>query len=269
LFEKEFPNRFFQCFIAEQNMVGTAVGLETRGKIPFAATFGAFFTRAFDQIRMAGIGRNAIRLCGSHCGVSIGADGPSQMGLEDITIMRTVPNSIVLYPSDAVSTYKLTEQMANYNDGISYMRTTRMDTEVIYDLSEEFKIGGCKVLREGGDACVIGAGVTLYEALKAHDVLSGEGIKISVIDLYSVKPLDTDTILEVAKKSGNKVVTVEDHYEAGGIGEAIKGALVNENIQVESLFVPDVSRSGKPDELMAHAKIDSNSIIDTIKRLKS
>ena len=173
IFAKENPEQFVQCFIAEQTMVGVATGLESRGKIPFAATFGAFLTRAHDQIRMAGIGKNALRLCGSHCGVSIGQDGPSQMGLEDIAMMRAIPNSIVLYPSDGVSTYKLTELMANYNDGISYIRTTRAATPNLYGKDENFEIGKCKILKQSDNdtACIIAAGITIHESLKAYEVL--------------------------------------------------------------------------------------------------
>ncbi|MFH1831437.1 MAG: transketolase, partial [bacterium] len=230
IFEKEFPERTIQCFIAEQNMVSVATGLQARGKIAFAATFGAFLTRAHDQIRMAGIGRNALRLCGSHCGVSIGEDGPSQMALEDISMMRAIPDSIVLYPSDAVCAYKLTELMANYHAGISFLRTTRAELPVIYDKNEDFVIGGCKVLKQSKQdkACIVAAGITLYEALKAYEILKAQDITVSVIDLYSVKPLDTQTLRLVAEASGNKIITVEDHYPEGGIGEAVKSALANE-----------------------------------------
>jgi len=266
IFEKEFPKRFIQCFIAEQSMVSIATGLQLRGKIPFAATFGAFFARAYDQIRMAGIGRNALRLAGSHCGVSIGEDGPSQMALEDIAIMRAVPNSVVLYPSDGVSAYKLTELMANYNDGVSYLRTSRPATQMLYDKNEDFKIGGCKVLKssDNDQACIIAAGVTLHEALKAHEELLKQNINISVIDLYSVKPLDTKTIKGIAKKSGNRIITVEDHYIQGGLGEAVAAALVNDNIKVENLAVTQISRSGTPQELLEFAQIDSKSIVKKV-----
>lgn len=267
IFEKEFPDRFIQCFIAEQTMVGVATGLQVRGKIPFAATFGAFFSRAYDQIRMAGIGRNALRLCGSHSGVSIGQDGPSQMALEDIAMIRAVPNSIFLYPSDAISAYKLVEVMANYNDGISYLRTTRAATPMLYDHNESFEIGGCKVLRESENdvVCIVAAGITLHEALKAHDQLKEKGIFVSVIDAYSVKPLDEETIRRVAKKSGNKVITVEDHYIQGGLGEVVASALVNDAISVEILAVKTVSRSGKPEELMRYAGIDAQAIVEKVK----
>lgn len=266
IFEKEFPDRFIQCYIAEQNMISIATGLQSRGKIPFAATFAAFFTRAHDQIRMASIGRNALRLCGSHAGVSIGEDGPSQMGLEDIALFRAIPNSIVLYPSDGVSTYKLTELMANYHDGISYLRTTRAVTPNLYDFKEEFKIGGCKVLKQSSHdmACLIGAGITLHEALKAHKMLEVQGVNVSVVDLYSIKPMDIATIKDVARKSRNKIVVVEDHYAEGGMSEALMHHLFHENIQVKVLAVEQISRSGTPDELMASTGIDAQNIVGAV-----
>ncbi|MCB9492798.1 MAG: transketolase [Epsilonproteobacteria bacterium] len=267
MFAQAFPDRFIQCFIAEQNMVGIATGLQARGLIPFAATFGAFFTRCYDQIRMAGIGRNALRLCGSHSGVSIGEDGPSQMALEDIAMLSTIPDSIILYPSDAVATYKLTNLMAQYHDGISYLRTTRAATPVLYKKDEEFKLGGCKVLRQSDNdqVCIIAAGITLHEALKAHEQLKTEGIMAAVIDLYSVKPLDNQTIKKVAQKAGNRVITVEDHYLQGGIGSLVAHALSTTNIAVQSLAVKQLSRSGKPEELLAYAKIDAAAIVEKVK----
>ena len=263
IFEKEFPERFIQCFIAEQTMIGITTGLQQRGKIAFAATFAAFLTRAYDQIRMAGIGRNALRLCGSHCGVSIGEDGPSQMGLEDLAMFRAIPNSIVLYPSDGVSTYKLTELMANYNDGISYLRTTRPSTPILYGKDEKFKIGGCKVIKKNDQdkACIIAAGITLHEALKAYEKLKKQNIYVSVIDLYSVKPLDIETIEKTAFNSGNKIITVEDHYLQGGLGEAIASKLVNRPIRVEIMAVNKIPRSGTPEELFSYEEIDANSIV--------
>ena len=269
IFESVHPERFFQCFVAEQNMIGMGVGFDCRGRIPFISTFSSFFSRAHDQIRMAAIGNAALRLVGSHCGVSIGQDGPSQMGLEDITIMRCLPNSVVLYPSDAVSTHKLVEQMARYGDGISYLRTTRMETPVLYDNDEEFVIGGCKVLRtsENDVACVVGAGVTLHEALKAYEILAQQNVFISVIDLYSVKPLDVATLLSVARKSGNKIITVEDHYPQGGIGEAVMHALCNENIIIHSLAVNHLPQSGKPEELLAFEEIDAAAIVNVVNKI--
>ena len=229
----------------------------------------AFFSRAHDQIRMAAIGNAALRLVGSHCGVSIGQDGPSQMGLEDIAMMRCLPNSVVLYPSDAVSTHKLVEQMARYTDGISYLRTTRMETSVVYDNDETFSIGGCKVLRKSEQdvACIVAAGITLHEALKAYDILSQQNVFVSVIDLYSIKPLDAATIISVAKSSKNKIITVEDHYPEGGIGEAVLSAVRNETITVHSLAVTMLPRSGKPEELLAWAGIDADAIVETVQKI--
>jgi transketolase len=267
IFESVHPDRFFQCYIAEQNMVGMGIGFERRGKIPFISTFSSFFSRAHDQIRMAAISQSALRLVGSHCGVSIGEDGPSQMGLEDIAIMRCLPQSIVLYPADAVATHKLVEQMARYNDGISYMRTTRMATPVIYGNNEQFPIGGCKVLKQSpyDIACIIGAGVTLFEALKAYEILSQQNVFVSVIDLYSIKPIDAAGVKFVANSSQNKIVVVEDHYPEGGIGEAVRSALGNEDIQIYSLAVTRLPRSGKPEELLAFENIDAMAIINLIK----
>ncbi len=265
-FAKKFPDRFIQCFIAEQNMVSVATGLESRGKIPFAATFGAFFSRAFDQIRMAGIGRNALRLCGSHCGVSIGEDGPSQMALEDIAMFKSIPNSIVLYPSDGVSAYKLTEIMANYHDGVSYLRTSRPETPNLYNKNEKFKIGGCKVLKQSNNdkVCIITAGITLHESLKAHEELLKQNINVSIIDLYSVKPLDKKTILEIAKKSENKIITVEDHYIHGGLGESVASELSNENIKIEKLAVTKIPRSASKEKLLEFEEINTSAIIDKV-----
>ena len=268
IFESIHPDRFFQCFVAEQNMIGMGVGFECRGRIPFISTFSSFFSRAYDQIRMAAIGSSALRLVGSHCGVSIGQDGPSQMGLEDIALMRCLPNSIVLYPSDAVSTHKLVEQMARYADGISYLRTTRMETPVIYDNDEQFPVGGCKVLKQSDNdaACIVGAGVTLHQALKAYDMLAKSNVFVSVIDLYSVKPLDAATVISVARKSGNKIIVVEDHYPQGGIGEAIASALCNEDITIHSLAVHKLPRSGKPEELLAFEGIEADAIVRIVKK---
>lgn len=268
IFEKSFSKRFIECFIAEQNMVGVATGLQSRGKIACVATFGAFFTRAFDQIRMAGVGKTALRLCGSHCGVSIGQDGPSQMALEDIAMISTVPGSIILYPSDGVSAYKLLEISANYDSGISYLRTTRADTPIIYDMNEKFELGGCKVLRKSAKdcCCIVAAGITLHEALKAYELLKKDGLFVSVIDLYSIKPLDVDTILKVAKKSGSRVVTVEDHYLNGGIGQIVASLLVNSEIKVNMLGLDHISRSGMPEELLRDAGIDAYGIVKAVRR---
>jgi transketolase len=269
IFEKEHPDRFIQCFIAEQNMVSIATGLISRGKIAFAATFGAFFTRAHDQIRMASIGRVPLRLCGTHCGVSIGEDGPSQMALEDIALMRAIPHSVVLYPSDATSAYALTGLMAGYNEGISFLRATRENLPILYSADEQFTIGGCKVLKQSSfdKACIITAGITLHEALKAHAQLAEEGINVAIIDLYSIKPLDAKTIAKVAQQAGGIILTVEDHYVEGGLGEAVRAALPGREFTVENLAVKELSRSGKPQELMDLAGISAIHIAAVVSNL--
>jgi transketolase len=267
-FYKKFPQCFTECFIAEQCMVGVATGFGTRGKVPFAATFAAFFTRAFDQIRVAGISAANLKLVGSHVGVSIGEDGPSQMGLEDLAMMRAIVGSAVLYASDAVCAEKLVEQMAAHK-GVCYLRTSRPKTPVIYGNDEQFPIGGAKVLRQSqaDKVTVVAAGVTLYEALKAADALKGEGIGITVIDAYSIKPLGKDVIKAAAKKTKNLVVTVEDHYAEGGLGDAVAGELSPDGVKVHKLAVRELPRSGKPAELMAKYGIDADAIVRQVKAL--
>lgn len=265
IFKKYYPERFFECFVAEQNMVGMAVGLALRGKIPFVSTFAAFLTRAFDHIRMAQYSDANIKFVGSHAGVSIGQDGPSQMGLEDIAMMRSILKSVVLYPSDAVSTEKLVREAAKYK-GIVYIRTTRSATPVIYDYDEEFPIGGAKVLRVSDRDLftVIGAGITLHEALKAYEELKSRGIYIRVIDLYSVKPLNTE-ILKKALTETKAIITVEDHYPAGGIGEAVKSEVGSE--RVFSLACSKIPKSGKPEELLDYEEISAKAIVATVNKL--
>lgn len=265
-FAKQFPNRFTECFIAEQNLVAVAVGFGTRGHVPFASTFATFFTRAADQIRVAGISSANLKLVGSHVGVSIGEDGPSQMALEDIALFRAVVGSSVLYPSDAVATEKLLEEMAKTR-GIQFLRTSRPKTPVIYGNDEKFPIGGAKVLRTGDKVTVVAAGVTLHEALKAADALKAEGIAITVIDAYSVKPLGKKEILAAAKKTGNTVITVEDHYSEGGLGDAVAGELSSEGVKVHKLAVNGLPRSGKAEELLAHFGIDAAAIVKKVKSL--
>ncbi len=265
-FFKKFPERSTEAYIAEQNMVGVATGLSTRGKVPFASTFATFFTRAYDQIRVAGISKSNIKLVGSHVGVSIGEDGPSQMALEDLAMMRAVVGSTVLYPSDAVSTEKLLEEMA-LNKGVCFLRTSRPKTPVIYGNDEKFPIGGAKVLREGTKVTIVGAGVTLFEALKAADTLKAEGINVTVIDAYSIKPLGKDVILAAAKKTGNTVITVEDHYAEGGLGDAVAGELSVEGIKVHKLAVVGMPHSGKAEELLAKFGIDAAGIVKKVKSL--
>ena len=267
-FFKKFPNRFTECFIAEQCMVGVATGFSTRGKVPFASTFACFLTRAFDQIRVAGISTANVKLVGSHVGVSIGEDGPSQMGLEDLAMMRAIVGSTVLYASDAVCAEKLVDQMAAHK-GVCFLRTSRPKTPVIYNNDEPFPIGGAKVLRQSAEdkVTVVAAGVTLYEALKAADALKGEGIGITVIDAYSIKPLGKDVIKAAAKKTKNLVVTVEDHYAEGGLGDAVAGELSADGVKVHKLAVRELPRSGKAAELLAKYGIDANAIISQVKAL--
>jgi transketolase len=265
-FFKKFPERATECFIAEQNMVAVAIGLGTRGKVPFASTFATFFTRAYDHIRVAGISQSNLKLVGSHVGVSIGEDGPSQMALEDLAMMRAVVGSTVLYPGDAVSTEKLLEEMAAIK-GVCFLRTSRPKTPVIYGNDEKFPIGGAKVLREGDKVTIVSAGVTLFEALKAADILKAEGVKVTVIDAYSIKPLGKDVILAAAKKTGNTVITVEDHYAEGGLGDAVAGELSVEGIKVHKLAVNGIPRSGKAEELLAHFGIDAAAIVKKVKSL--
>jgi transketolase len=218
---------------------------------------------------MASIGRVPLRLCGSHCGVSIGEDGPSQMALEDIAMIRSMPHSIVLYPSDGVSAYALTSLMAEYTAGISFLRTTRENLPILYPQNEVFTIGGCKVLKqsENDHLCIVAAGITLHEALKAYAELAQEGINGAIIDLYSIKPLDAATIIRVAQQAGKKILTVEDHYAEGGLGEAVRAALQNNDFIIEHLAVKDVSRSGKPEELLALAGINAAHIVTAARNL--
>jgi transketolase len=265
-FFKKFPERSTECFIAEQNLVGVATGFGTRGKVPFASTFATFFTRAFDQIRVAGISNANLKLVGSHVGVSIGEDGPSQMALEDLAMMRAVVGSTVLYPSDAVCAEKLLEQMA-LNRGIFFLRTSRPKTPVIYGNDEQFPIGGAKVLRQGDKVTVVAAGVTLFEALKAADALKAEGISITVVDAYSIKPLGKKEILAAAQKTNNTVITVEDHYAEGGLGDAVAGELSMDGIKVHKLAVTSLPRSGKAEELLAFFGIDAAAIVKKVRSL--
>ncbi|MDB6065572.1 MAG: tktA [Pedosphaera sp.] len=265
-FFKKFPDRSTECYIAEQNMVGVATGFGTRGKVPFASTFACFLSRAFDQIRMAGISMANIKLVGSHVGVSIGEDGASQMALEDLAMMRAVAGSVVLYPSDAVATEKLMEQMALHK-GVSFLRTSRPKTPVIYNNDEPFPIGGAKIRRqEAGDKLtVVSAGVTLFEALKAAETLAKEGIGITVIDAYSIKPLAKDVIKAAAQKTNNLVLTVEDHYPEGGLGDAVAGELSMDGIKVHKVAIRELPHSGKPEELMAKYGIDAAGIMKAVK----
>jgi transketolase len=265
-FGKKYPSRFFENFIAEQNMLGAAGGLAACGKIPFAATFAAFFTRAYDFIRMAAISQANIKLVGTHVGVSIGEDGPSQMGLEDIAMMAAQPGVTVLYPSDGTSTYRLVEAAANHK-GMVYLRAGRPKSPVLYGPDEQFPIGGSKVLRQSAhDALtIVAAGVTLFEALKAYDQLKTMGISVRVIDLYSIVPIDRTTLLSSASATHGRLLTVEDHYAHGGLGDAVLDAVGSEGIRVHKLAVRDIPHSGKPDELVDHYGIGARSIVDATK----
>ena len=267
IFQEAFPGRFFEMYIAEQNMVGMGLGLARRGKIPFVSTFAAFFSRAYDQIRMSTYSDPNLKFVGSHAGVSIGEDGPSQMGLEDLAMFRAVLDSVVLYPCDAVSTERLVKAMAEHR-GVGYLRTTRMATPIIYGPQEEFMIGGSKVLKESGKdaATVIAAGVTVFEALKAYEELQKEGIALRVIDLYSVKPVDL-AALQIAARETKALITVEDHYPEGGLGEAVAGALAATPTPVYSLAVRRKPKSGKPGQLLDFEDISAGAIIRTVKEL--
>jgi len=268
IFAEAHPDRYFEMYIAEQQMVAAAVGLQVQGWVPFASTFAAFLSRAYDFVRMAAISRANIRLCGSHAGVSIGEDGPSQMALEDLAMMRAVHGSTVLYPSDANQTAQLVAEMAN-REGIVFMRTTRAATPVVYDAGEAFQIGGSRVLRQGDDVAIVAAGITLHESLKAADRLIAEGIDARVIDLYSVKPADGETLRAAAEATGGRVITVEDHWSEGGIGDAVLEALSEGELpaQVVRLAVRELPGSGKPAELLAAAGIDAEHIADAARAL--
>lgn len=270
-FAKAFPERFFEQFIAEQQMVSSAVGMSVRGRVPFASTFAAFFTRAYDFIRMAAISRANIRLVGSHAGVSIGEDGPSQMALEDLAMMRAVFGSTVLYPCDANQTAQLTAAMAQH-DGVVYMRTTREKTTVLYPPTETFTVGGSKTLRQSADdhAAVIAAGITVHEALKAYEQLREDGILIRVIDAYSVKPMNTETLFLAAQEAGGKIITVEDHWPEGGLGEAVLEVFTETDAplpQVVKLAVQSMPGSGTPAELLEEAGISAHHIVQAVKAL--
>jgi transketolase len=263
IFRDAHPERYFEMYIAEQQMVAAAVGLQVLGWRPFASTFAAFQTRSYDFVRMAAVSRASIRLCGSHAGVSIGEDGPSQMGLEDLAAFRAVHGSTVLYPCDGNETTKLVRLMAGL-DGISYLRTTRADTPVIYEPDEEFEVGGSKVLRSSDEdeVAIVAAGITLHEALKAADALAEDGINARVIDAYSVKPIDAETLHAAAEATGGRLITAEDHWPEGGLGEAVLSAFADadERPRVVKLAVSEMPGSGKAAELLADAGIDADHI---------
>ncbi len=263
-FEAKHPDRFYQCFIAEQLMVGAAMGLAARGAIPFPSTFAAFLTRAADFIRMAAISGVNVKIAGSHAGVSIGEDGPSQMALEDFAMFTAQPNFVALYPCDAVSTERLIGEAAAMK-GPVYIRTSRPKTPVIYDNNEEFPIGGLKIVRKTANdtATVIGAGITVFEAITAHDELKAKGISIRVIDLYSVQPIDAASLIEAGKETG-RLITVEDHYISGGLGDAVARAVAPAGLTVTRLAVPEIPRSGKPAELVDKFGISARHIVNAV-----
>jgi transketolase len=263
-FAKAYPERYFEMFIAEQQLVAAAVGLSVRGYVPFVATFAAFLTRAHDFIRMAAISAANIRLCGSHCGVEIGADGPSQMALEDLAMIRAVHGSTVLYPCDGPSAAALVRAMAD-TSGISYMRTTRGAYPTLYGADERFAVGGSKVLRSSSDDAVtlIGAGVTLHECLAAADRLAEQGIAARVIDLYSVKPVDSATLIAAATATAGRIVVAEDHHPEGGLGSAVADALLAERVdqvRLVHLAVREMPGSGTAQELLGASGIDAAHI---------
>jgi transketolase len=269
--EKVDAGRLIEGYIGEQNLVGLALGLQAQGLVPFAATFACFLTRAFDQIRMSVVSRAAVKFCGSHCGVSIGEDGPSQMGLEDLAMFRAVPGSVIFYPADGVAAERLTT-LAAHQPHICYIRTSRPKTSVLYSNTEPFSAPGYKVVRQSENdfATVIAAGVTLYEALKAADQLAGQGKKIRVIDLYCVKPVDGGRLGAEIQAAGNKLVTVEDHYPEGGLREAVLSALAAADAlpsKVRWLAVPRVAHSGKAEELLEKFGISAKHVVAAVEAL--
>ena len=263
-FKEKFPERFLEMFIAEQNMVGTALGLSARGMVPFVSTFAAFFTRAFDQIRMTAYSMGNVKFMGSHAGVSIGEDGPSQMGLEDMALFRSVFGSVVLNPADAVSCEKLVFEAAKHA-GIVYIRTARPATPVIYKNDEEFKIGGSKIVISSSQdkLTIVACGVVLIEALKAADELAKQGVNVRVIDAYSIKPIDDATLKKAARET-KAIVTIEDHYFEGGLGDAVLNVLAGEKVEVYKLTVSKMPMSGKPAELLDYEGISAKSIVKKV-----
>ena len=270
-FATAFPERYFEMFIAEQQMIASATGLAVRGYKPFASTFAAFLSRAYDFIRMGAISRANLRLMGSHAGVEIGPDGPSQMAMEDLAMIRAVQGTTVLYPSDGTSTVALVEAMAEL-PGISYLRTTRGAYPGLYPAGTTFPVGKSKTLRSSDhdQVTLIGAGVTLHEALKAADLLAGGGVAARVIDLYSVKPIDTETLAAAAQATGGRIVTAEDHHPEGGLGAAVADALLDcgvQNLKIARLAVTEMPGSGKPEELLDWAGIDAQHIAAAARQL--
>jgi transketolase len=268
-FKKANPQRFFDCFIAEQNMVTMAAGLAACGKVPFVSTFAAFFSRAYDQIRMAAISKSNVKYVGSHAGCSIGEDGPSQMALEDLAMFRAIPDSLVLYPSDGNSTWRCVELAAEFR-GPVFIRTSRPKTPIVYDAKESFKMGEFKTFKsENSKAVIIGAGVTFHEAHKAQKALADKGTAVTVIDLYCLKPLNAVSLSNAIKEAGGRVLVVEDHYPEGGLGEAVLHALATTGTSAKfaQAAVTSIPVSGKPEELMHHYGLDAESIVTQVGKL--
>merc|ERR1712178_190487 len=255
-FMKVFPDRFIECFIAEQLIAGIIMGVSCRNRaVTFGSTFAAFWSRAYDQIRMGAISQTNANFVGSHAGCSIGEDGPSQMALEDLGMFRSIAGSTVFYPSDPVSAENAVVCAAN-TKGITFIRTSRPGTKCVYKNDEKFAVGEHKVVKDGNSVMVIGAGVTLHEALKASETLQAKGVEIKVVDLFTIKPLNADWLREQAKSCGNKIVVVEDHYAQGGIGGAVAEALMEDEVKIKHLCVRDIPRSGPSAALMKMFKID-------------
>lgn len=265
-FEKLYPERFYQTFIAEQAMIGAAMGLASRGAIAYPSSFACFLERGADFIRMSGISMLNIKLCGSHAGVSIGEDGPSQMALEDLAMARAVPNCTVLYPSDAVCAERLVA-LAAATPGPVYIRSSRPKTPVIYSVDEKFPVGGSKVVRQSDKdvATIVAAGVTLFEALKAHELLAKDGLAIRVVDAYCIQPIDRDGLIAAGKASGGRIITVEDHYSQGGLGDAVSEAVWDQGFTVQRLAVREIPRSGGPEELLERYGISAAAIARAVK----
>ncbi|CAB1315386.1 unnamed protein product [Coregonus sp. 'balchen'] len=272
IFKNEHPNRFVECYIAQQNMVSVATGCAARERnVVYASTLASFVTRAYDQLRMAAISESNINLCGSNCGLSIGEDGPSQMGLEDMAMFRAIPTATIFYPSDGVSIEKAVELAAS-TKGVCYIRTSRPENPIIYSSNEDFHVGQAKVVYQSAEdkVTVIGAGITLHEAMAAAEMLKKERIFIRVIDPFTIKPLDSKTIIEHARQTRGRILTVEDHYYEGGLGEAVCSAVVNEQgFTLQRLAVAHVPRSGKPSELLKIYGIDREAICQAIRKMLS
>jgi len=267
-FRDAYPDRFIEAYIAEQNMVSTAAGLAAQHFIPFASSFACFLTRAADQLRMAAISRSNIKLCGSHAGVSIGEDGPSQMGLEDLALFRALPESVVLYPADGTAADACV-QLAGVHRGLAYIRTTRMKTPALYGADEEFAVGGLKVLRAGAYdvLTIVAAGITLHEALAAHDELIGLDIPVRVVDLYCVKPVAAEALLAAARATAHRMLVVEDHYAEGGLGDAVREAVSEEGVIVHHLAVREIPHSGPPRKLLERYGIGRGAIVTAARKL--